>query len=155
MPLVVGSPHHVDEKEDHLGPLIEAGTGDVVRVVVYNRVANRSTTVHWHGLNQDNSTWMDGVADVSQCGVPPGQSFTYEFRVDGQRGTFWYHTHLGVQYTDSAYGPIVIRDPSGEMVPRTDEERILFVGDVYHTYGSVVSFGDYITLRTLGYAHCL
>ncbi|KAK8028865.1 Laccase [Apiospora marii] len=95
------------------GPLIEAGTGDVVRVVVHNRVANRSTTVHWHGLNQANSTWMDGVAGVSQCGIPPGQSFTYEFRVDGQRGTFWYHAHLGVQYTDGAYGPIVVRDPRG------------------------------------------
>ncbi|KAK8128353.1 diphenol oxidase [Apiospora sp. TS-2023a] len=120
------------------GPLIEAGTGDMVRVVVNNRVANRSTTIHWHGINQANSTWMDGVAGVSQCGIPPGQSFTYEFRVDGQRGTFWYHAHLGVQYTDGAYGPIVIRDPGGDMVPRTDEERILLVGDVYHTYGSVL-----------------
>lgn len=122
------------------GPLVEAATGDVLRVVVNNRVAgNRSTTVHWHGLNQVNSTWMDGVAGVSQCGIPPGGSFTYEFRVDGQRGTFWYHAHLGVQYTDGAYGPIVVRDPGREMVPQTDEERILFVGDVYHTYGSVVS----------------
>ncbi|KAK8106244.1 hypothetical protein PG999_009603 [Apiospora kogelbergensis] len=121
------------------GPLVEAATGDVLRVVVNNRVAgNRSTTVHWHGLNQVNSTWMDGVAGVSQCGIPPGGSFTYEFRVDGQRGTFWYHAHLGVQYTDGAYGPIVVRDPGREMVPQTDEERILFVGDVYHTYGSVL-----------------
>ncbi|KAK7997043.1 PAK kinase [Apiospora arundinis] len=121
------------------GPLIEAGTGDVVRVVVNNRMAgNQSTTVHWHGLNQVNSTWMDGVAGVSQCGIPPGGSFTYEFRINGQRGTFWYHAHLGVQYTDGAYGPIVVRDPREEMVPHTDEERILFVGDVYHTYGSVL-----------------
>ncbi|KAK8079828.1 multicopper oxidase [Apiospora hydei] len=120
------------------GPLVEAATGDVVRVVVNNGVAGRSTTVHWHGINQANSTWMDGVAGVSQCGIPPGQSFTYEFRVDAQRGTFWYHAHLGVQYTDGAYGPIVVRDPRGEMVPPTDEERILFVSDVYHAYGSVL-----------------
>ncbi|KAK8051277.1 diphenol oxidase [Apiospora rasikravindrae] len=119
------------------GPLVEAATGDVVRVVVNNRMANRSTTVHWHGINQANSTWMDGVAGVSQCGIPPGQSFIYEFRVDAQRGTFWYHAHLGVQYTDGAYGPIVVRDPQGEMAPQTDEERILFVGDVYHAYGVV------------------
>ncbi|KAK7956903.1 diphenol oxidase [Apiospora aurea] len=113
------------------GPLVEAATGDVVRVVVNNGVAGRSTTVHWHGINQANSTWMDGVAGVSQCGIPPGQSFTYEFHVDAQRGTFWYHAHLGVQYTDGAYGPIVVRDPRGEMVPPTDEERILFLLNSY------------------------
>ena len=34
--------------------------------------------------------------------------------------------------------PKVIHDPE-EMVPETDEEKIIFVSDVYHTYGSVVS----------------
>jgi FtsP/CotA-like multicopper oxidase with cupredoxin domain len=81
---------------------------------------------------------MDGVASVSQCGIPPGQSFTYEFVITGQRGTFWWHAHLGLHYTDGLYGPIVIHD-SEEMVPETDEESVIFFEDVYHTYGSVVS----------------
>lgn len=119
------------------GPLIEANTGDTIRVQVSNMMANHSTTIHWHGINQYGSTWMDGVAGISQCGIPPGQNFTYEFVVKNQRGTFWWHAHLGVQYTDGVYGPIVIRDPD-EKVPETDEERIIFVGDLYHTYGSVV-----------------
>ncbi|KAI0132167.1 Cupredoxin [Xylariales sp. AK1849] len=119
------------------GPLIEANTGDTIRITVNNLMGNWSTTVHWHGINQHHSTWMDGVAGVSQCGIPPGQTFTYEFTVDGQRGTYWYHSHLSVQYTDGMYGPIVVHDPE-EMVPETDEERVLFVGDVYHTYGSVL-----------------
>ncbi|KAI0150384.1 multicopper oxidase [Xylariaceae sp. FL1272] len=119
------------------GPLIEATTGDTIRVHVNNHMPNTSTTLHWHGIDQKNSTWMDGVMSVSQCGIPPGQSFTYEFQVDGQRGTFWWHAHLSVQYTDGLYGPLIIHDP-GEMVPQTDSESILFLGDIYHTYGSLL-----------------
>ena len=147
------------------GPLVEANSGDRVRVRVNNLMANWSTAIHWHGIDQHGSTWMDGVAGVSQCGIPPGRSFTYDFRVSRQRGTFWWHAHLSVQYTDGVYGPLVrlslsllfllvafmedrvlanvlfqiIHDPD-EMVPDTDEEKIIFVSDVYHTYGSVVSF---------------
>lgn len=89
------------------GPLIEANTGDRIRVVVNNQLANQSTTMHWHGIDQENSVWMDGVQGVTQCGIPPGQSFTYDFTVSDQRGTFWYHSHSEVQYTDGLYGPMV------------------------------------------------
>lgn len=70
------------------GPLIEANAGDTVRVTVANHMANASTSVHFHGLDQRNKTWMDGVAGVSQCTVPPGAEWTYEFAVGDQRGTF-------------------------------------------------------------------
>ncbi|KAI2609436.1 putative multicopper oxidase [Hypoxylon fragiforme] len=119
------------------GPLIEANVGDTVRVRVNNKMANQSTTIHWHGINQRGSTWMDGVAGISQCGIPPGRSFTYEFRVQDQRGTFWWHAHSSVQYSDGAYGAIIIHDPD-EMVPETDDEKIIFVSDVYHAYGPVI-----------------
>ncbi|KAI1105160.1 Cupredoxin [Jackrogersella minutella] len=119
------------------GPLIEASIGDTIRVRVNNHMANASTSIHWHGINQKGSPWMDGVAGITQCGIPPRRSFMYEFRVDDQRGTFWWHAHSSVQYSDGAYGAIVIRDP-GEMVPRTDGEKLVFVSDIYHTYGSVI-----------------
>ncbi|KAI0160898.1 multicopper oxidase-domain-containing protein [Hypoxylon sp. FL1284] len=123
--------------EQSPGPLIEANTGDIIRVHVYNLMVNQSTTIHWHGINQRRTPWMDGVAGVSQCAIPPLQNFTYEFRVLDQRGTFWWHAHASVQYSDGAYGAIIIHDPD-EMVPKTDDEKIVFVSDVYHTYGSTV-----------------
>lgn len=89
------------------GPLIEANTGDTIRVQVNNQMPNTSTSIHFHGIDQRNSTWMDGVVGITQCGIPPGRSFTYEFALLEQRGTFWYHSHAGVQYTDGLYGPIV------------------------------------------------
>ncbi|KAI2629358.1 multicopper oxidase [Xylaria nigripes] len=119
------------------GPLIEANSGDTIRVHVNNLTPNWSTTLHWHGIDQKNTTWMDGVTGVSECGIPPGRSFTYEFRLDGQRGTFWWHGHSSVQYSDGLYGPIVVHDPD-EMIPKTDDEKIIFVSDVYHTYGSML-----------------
>lgn len=125
------------------GPLIEACTGDTVRVRVANMLPNNaSTSVHFHGVDQRGSPWADGVAGVTQCGIPPGESFTYEFVLVGQRGTFWYHAHAAVQYTDGLYGPIVVRGCGGgedeeemvEMVPAADEERILFLGENHHAY---------------------
>jgi len=70
-------------------------------------MANTSTIIHWHGIDQKNTTWMDGVLGVSGCAIPPGKSFTYEFKIIDQRGTFWYHAHQSVQYTDGLFGPIV------------------------------------------------
>jgi hypothetical protein len=81
--------------------------GDEVRVLVNNFMSNWSTAIHWHGIDQRSTTWMDGVAGVSQCGIPPGRNFTYEFRLNSQRGTFWWHAHLSIQYSDGLYGPIV------------------------------------------------
>lgn len=89
------------------GPLIEANSGDIIRVNVNNLMANWSIAVHWHGLDQKNSVEMDGVAGITQCGIPPYQNFTYEFSTEGQRGSFWYHSHLSTQYTDGMLGPLV------------------------------------------------
>ncbi|KAI1410835.1 putative multicopper oxidase [Hypoxylon sp. FL1857] len=119
------------------GPLIEVNVGDTIRVQVNNHMANSSTSIHWHGIDQRGLTWMDGVVGISQCGIPPGKSFTYEFRIDNQRGTFWWHAHSSVQYSDGAYGAIIIHGPD-EMVPKTDDEKLIFVSDIYHTYGSVI-----------------
>lgn len=93
------------------GPLIEANTGDTLRIKVNNLMPNTTTSIHWHGINQYNSTWMDGVAGISQCGIPAGGgSWTYEFTLVDQRGTYWWHAHTGVQFTDGLFGPIVCQN---------------------------------------------
>ncbi|POS76161.1 multicopper oxidase [Diaporthe helianthi] len=136
------------------GPLIEACTGDTVRVRVVNSLPNNaSTTMHFHGVDQRGSPWADGVAGVTQCGIPPGEEFVYEFVLGAQRGTFWYHAHAAVQYSDGLYGPIVVRGCGGEgdgdgremveMVPATDAERIIFLGENYHAYAGELA-GHYL-----------
>ncbi|TDZ24116.1 Laccase-1 [Colletotrichum orbiculare MAFF 240422] len=116
------------------GPLIEANTGDTIRVTVNNHMPEESTTIHWHGIDQRNSVWMDGVHGVTQCAIPPGDGFTYEFKVTDQRGTFWWHAHVTVQVTDGLFGPLIIHDPD-EKVPAVEDEKILMVGDLFHEAG--------------------
>lgn len=66
-------------------PKIEANVGDTVVVVLENQLGNETTGLHFHGINQINSDWMDGPSGVTQCPVPPGNSITYSFLVSWNR----------------------------------------------------------------------
>lgn len=71
------------------GPTIQVQPGDKVRVVLKNELPE-STTIHFHGLQVPNS--MDGVPDITQPPVKPGQSFVYEFVAQGP-AVGMYHSH--------------------------------------------------------------
>lgn len=62
-------------------PHIEATVGDRVIVHLHNQLGNASTSLHFHGMFMNGTNEMDGVGGVTQCGVPPGSSFTYNFTV--------------------------------------------------------------------------
>ncbi len=62
-------------------PSIVVTKGDQVIVNVKNSLGNESTSLHFHGLFQNGTTDMDGVIGVTQCGIIPGSSFTYNFTV--------------------------------------------------------------------------
>lgn len=68
------------------GPLIEANDGDTIVVDVLN-LASNATAIHWHGIFQNGTAWMDGTAGVTQCPIAPGRSFQYKFTVKDQAGT--------------------------------------------------------------------
>ena len=62
-------------------PHITATVGDRVVVNVLNQLGNQSTSLHFHGLYMNGSTQMDGVVGASQCTIPAGASFKYDFKV--------------------------------------------------------------------------
>lgn len=62
-------------------PKMEANVGDTVIVEIYNNLGNESTGLHFHGIRQFGSPEMDGPVGATQCTVPPGSSFTYQFDV--------------------------------------------------------------------------
>lgn len=62
-------------------PRIEANVGDNVVVHVTNSLGNQTTSLHFHGLFMNGTTHMDGPVQVTQCAIPPGGSFTYNFTV--------------------------------------------------------------------------
>jgi FtsP/CotA-like multicopper oxidase with cupredoxin domain len=63
---------------------------------VRNNFRDHRTSLHLHGIRQLNNPWMDGAVGITEAGIPPGLSFTYETTII-QTGTFWYHSHAGVQ----------------------------------------------------------
>lgn len=62
-------------------PRIDADIGDRVVINVHNQLGNQSTSLHFHGLFMNGTTQMDGPSQVTQCGITPGSSFTYNFTV--------------------------------------------------------------------------
>ncbi|AUG02160.1 copper oxidase [Pseudomonas sp. 09C 129] len=91
------------------GPLLRWREGDTVTIRVRNRL-QEDTSIHWHGLILPAN--MDGVPGLSFHGIAPGGLYEYRFKVR-QNGTYWYHSHSGLQEQAGVYGPLVIeaRDP--------------------------------------------
>lgn len=106
------------------GPLLRLKEGQKVRLSVTNNL-DEDTSIHWHGLLVPFQ--MDGVPGVSFPGIKPGQTFVYEFPIK-QSGTYWYHSHSGLQEAEGHYGPIVI-DPAGEDPIRYDREHVIVLSD--------------------------
>lgn len=110
------------------GPLVECNIGDQLVIKVNNQLPDgQGTSIHWHGMYQANSNWMDGTVGVTQCPIPPGQSFTYNFTVSEQRGTYWWHSHMQAQYTDGILGPLIIHDPSEPSIDEYDEDLVMIL----------------------------
>ena len=78
--------------------------GDVVTLHVTNTL-EEMTSIHWHGIILPFE--MDGVPGLTFDGIKPGETFTYQFKVQ-QHGSYWYHSHSGFQEQNGMYGSIVI-----------------------------------------------
>ncbi|MDP9509707.1 copper resistance system multicopper oxidase [Pseudomonas protegens] len=91
------------------GPLLRWREGDRVTLRVRNRL-HQMTSIHWHGIILPAD--MDGVPGLSFEGIEPGGLYRYSFPVK-QHGTYWYHSHSGLQEQLGVYGALVIdaREP--------------------------------------------
>ena len=91
------------------GPTLIVNKDQYIKVYVSNQLTSETVSIHWHGMHQRNSHWMDGVEHVTQCGISPGTSFTYIFQAT-QSGTHWYHSHSGAQRTEGLFGALIVRE---------------------------------------------
>ncbi|MGB1548118.1 MAG: copper resistance system multicopper oxidase [Alphaproteobacteria bacterium] len=105
-------------------PLLRWREGDEVTLRVTNEL-DEDTSIHWHGILIPFH--MDGVPGVSFPGIRPGETFTYRFPVR-QAGTYWYHSHSGLQEQLGHYGPIVI-DPLRADPMAHDREYVIVLSD--------------------------
>ncbi|CAB4044527.1 L-ascorbate oxidase-like, partial [Paramuricea clavata] len=91
------------------GPTLIVPEGATVVVDVTNYMFTEETSVHWHGMHQRNTPWMDGVGYITQCPIEAGSSFRYIFEATPS-GTFWYHSHSGPQRTDGLFSALIVKE---------------------------------------------
>ena len=110
------------------GPQIVLHEKQTISIIVHNELYNEAVTIHWHGVDQQHTPFMDGVAFVTQCPIAPGQSFNYTFR-PRFGGTFWYHSHIGYQRTQGLYGAFIVLRRHENL---TNVGHVLMVSDYNH-----------------------
>lgn len=106
------------------GPLLRWREGDSVTLRVRNRL-DEPTSIHWHGIILPAN--MDGVPGLSFAGIAPGVDYLYHFTLR-QSGTYWYHSHSGLQEQAGVYGAIVVepREPEPHLYQR---DHVLLFSD--------------------------
>ncbi|QVM89668.1 copper resistance system multicopper oxidase [Pseudomonas entomophila] len=106
------------------GPQLRWREGDTVTLRVRNRLG-QPTSIHWHGIILPAN--MDGVPGLSFAGIEPGGDYLYQFTLR-QSGTYWYHSHSGLQEQAGVYGAIVI-DPRGPEPHQYQRDHVLLFSD--------------------------
>ncbi len=105
------------------GPTLRWREGDTVTIRVKNTL-EEETSIHWHGIILSYQT--DGAPGISFRGIAAGETFTYQFKVS-QSGTYWYHSHSGMQEQTGLYGAIII-EPLLETI-KADRDYLLQLSD--------------------------
>ncbi len=114
-------------------PIIRWKEGQTATIKVTNNL-KEDTSIHWHGIILPEN--MDGVPGISFAGIKPGQTFTYQFPLN-QSGTYWYHSHSGMQEQLGHYGAIII-DPiepepfvcdSAKRIPCGNRDYVILLSD--------------------------
>lgn len=107
------------------GPLVRLKEGEPVTLNVHNMLAE-DTSIHWHGLLVPFQ--YDGVPGISFPGIGAGQSFAYELPAIRQSGTYWWHSHSGLQEQAGHYGPIIV-DPAGADPVQAERDYVLLLSE--------------------------
>ena len=134
------------------GPVLRFREGEDLTINVANRLSV-DTSIHWHGLIVPFR--QDGVPGLSFDGIRPGTTHTYRFPAQ-QSGTYWYHSHSGLQEQAGVYGSIVIEPKEPEPF-RYDREYVVVLSDWHDTkperiLGNLKKMSDYYNYgqRTIG-----
>ncbi|GGU95730.1 putative oxidase (copper-binding protein) [Streptomyces filipinensis] len=109
--------------EEVPGPLVRVTAGDVLDLTLANRLP-ATTTLHSHGVRLRCD--MDGVPDLTQQAIRPGDDFRYRFTVR-HPGTYLLHSHVGLQPDRALYAPLVVDDPKESL--SYDKEWIVVLDD--------------------------
>ncbi|KAH7578070.1 hypothetical protein JRO89_XS01G0337100 [Xanthoceras sorbifolium] len=85
-----------------------------------------------HGVQQRLSCWFDGPSYITQCPIQPGQTFTYEFTMIQQKGTFFWHAHVS-WLRATVHGALIVYPKTGVPYPFKYPyvEHIIILGEYW------------------------
>jgi suppressor of ftsI len=128
------------------GPLIRVAEQATVTVRFLNQI-DMPSTIHWHGVRIDNR--FDGVPDLTQPAVAPGESFTYSVRFPDP-GIYWYHPHVreDIQQDLGLYGNMLVDSRDAAYYAPANREEVLMLDDIVIEADTLVPYG----LETPNYA---
>ncbi|MBM7415776.1 FtsP/CotA-like multicopper oxidase with cupredoxin domain [Rhodococcus sp. PvP016] len=106
-----------------VAPELRMSAGDTLSASVTNGVS-ADTSIHWHGIRIRND--MDGVPPVTQPAIASGTTFDYSF-IAPDPGTYWYHSHSGLQADRGLFGALVVEDPDD--ATGVDVDAVLVIDD--------------------------
>lgn len=122
------------------GPELRVAQGKMFRMRLENALPEQGTTIHWHGVRLPNA--MDGVPNITQPPVMPGETFEYRF-APPDAGTFWYHPHMNSveQISRGLSGVLIVEEAEP---PEVDRDLTLVIDDWRMTQDAQIhdSFGD-------------
>ncbi|XP_031636102.1 laccase-2-like isoform X2 [Contarinia nasturtii] len=113
------------------GTPINVCKNDRLIIDVENRLHGSELTIHWHGIHQKETPWMDGVPMVTQCPIASGNTFRYDFHVR-ESGTHYYHAHSGLHRSNGIFGALNVRqqnDPNAEYYDYDRAEHSILLSD--------------------------
>ena len=105
------------------GPNLEFNEGEFAIINVTNKM-KIETSVHWHGLILPN--YYDGVPYLTTPPILPGETLQYKFALK-QSGTYWYHSHTGLQEQRGVYGSIQINPKKTDL--EYDKDLVMVLSD--------------------------
>ena len=142
-------------------PTLVFNRGDKAIIYVKNNL-NVETSIHWHGILLPN--FEDGVPYLTSPPIQPGKIHKFEFLIDQFPGTYWYHSHTGLQEQEGLYGAFIIKEETKQRLKDlvlvlsdwTDEKAIevmksLRRGSEWYAIkkGTALSFFDLIKNKAL------
>ncbi len=95
------------------GPTLNFTEGDTAEIYVHNRM-KVETSIHWHGIILPNE--QDGVPYLTTAPIEPHTTHLYKFPII-QTGTYWYHSHSGLQEQSGVYGALILHKKQKDTLP--------------------------------------
>ncbi|XP_055592894.1 uncharacterized protein LOC129744412 [Uranotaenia lowii] len=123
------------------GPSIQVCKDDLIVVDITNAMGGTAASIHWHGLHQRDTPYMDGVPFITQCPIEFSSTFRYGFWAT-EPGTQFYHSHAGHHKVNGHYGAMIIRqpevnDPNADRYDFDHPDHTLLASDWMHVDGEM------------------